>query len=115
MKKPEREVFAKVANRLGLHGFSLDRVLTHAVSFCKLGRTIYLNDRNKIQIVVDPRVISTSLSLGKFIGKETWNSNFSGFPKKMRGGANPEVFGIGFDLENIEEIDDFVTELSRVL
>jgi hypothetical protein len=84
---------------LGCFGFAFSKNRTHAVEFKKQsGECIYVKTTGKLSNVMDPRMTGSGLVLGGISGSETWNSNFSSFPRAKRNGLKPEKFGIAFDL-----------------
>jgi hypothetical protein len=99
---PSIAALIHVASILGEHGFGFTKNLTHAVEFARGDERIYLKTTGKLSLVLDPRIL-VSHRLGKIDGYESWNSNFSAFPKKMRDGKKPEKYGVAFDLRTPKE------------
>jgi hypothetical protein len=104
----------EVSNWLGQQGFAFSRALAHAVEFehPSFG-TLYLKPTQKISVAFDPERVVEGKVLAGSRGYESWNADFSKFPRKQRGGERPEKFGLAFDFSDVQQLRLGVSEAMK--
>lgn len=103
---------AEVERRIAVleaNGMKCRRRRQHAAEFAYRGSDIfYLPNTKKTAVALSPLSFSGAGPVMGRIGKPSFNSNFSTFPKKRNAGKNPERYGVAFDLDDDSQLLSFL-------